>query len=366
MQLYQIRKALRLSAHLIIIIVATVVGFNCGKRKPPQPPLERISQRPLLSGFQQGNVIRIRTSLSLKSTDDNSLVSIKRIDIYRLAEPSTAPISLSEEEFSARSTLIDTIELKTTPVKQNEFIYTDKIEFNNQPIRLRYAIRFVNSSGQKASFSNFLIIEPSSTIARQPINLNTKTTESAILLSWLPPKNNLDNSIPPNILGYNLYRSINGQNVYQPLNKTPINQENYADVNFEFGKEYTYFVRTISSGFEGIPVESLDSGISQVTPLDTFPPGAPQGITLAAAPDRLAIFFASNQEKDVIGYKIFRSIDADKPKSDWQLLNNDLLKTNTFQDLDVLSNQTYFYYIVAVDNAGNMSQPSEIVSETAQ
>ncbi len=41
------------------------------------------------------------------------------------------------------------------------------------------------------------------------------------------------------------------------------------------------------------------------------------------------------------------------------------LQRTTFQDDAVSSGQRYFYYVVALDAAGNVSRPSEVESETA-
>jgi hypothetical protein len=103
----------------------------------------------------------------------------------------------------------------------------------------------------------------------------------------------------------------------------------------------------------------------QVNPKDIFAPNSPAAITIAAAPNNLSLFFAVNLEKDIAGYRIFRSTNPNLPKSDWQLLTTEILKTNTFQDKNVESGKTYFYYLTAEDFAGNISQPSEVVSETA-
>ena len=93
-------------------------------------------------------------------------------------------------------------------------------------------------------------------------------------------------------------------------------------------------------------------------------PTAPSAITLAASPTTISIFFAVNPEKDIVGYKIYRSIDQTIDKAKWQLLTPDLLKTNTFQDTRVESGKTYFYYLTATDKFNNVSELSEVVSET--
>ncbi|HEX8196855.1 MAG TPA: fibronectin type III domain-containing protein, partial [Pyrinomonadaceae bacterium] len=63
------------------------------------------------------------------------------------------------------------------------------------------------------------------------------------------------------------------------------------------------------------------------------------------------------------GYNIFRTTDSQTPPERWQKLNGAPLSATSYQDTNVESGQRYFYYVVAVDSAGNVSQPSEIVSE---
>jgi len=66
----------------------------------------------------------------------------------------------------------------------------------------------------------------------------------------------------------------------------------------------------------------------------------------------------------VVGYRIYRSTDKDLDKVKWQLLTTELLKTNTFQDTKVESGKIYYYYLTATDKFGNVSEMSEVVSET--
>jgi predicted phage tail protein len=148
------------------------------------------------------------------------------------------------------------------------------------------------------------------------------------------------------------------------LNKTPISDAKFEDEFFEFDKTLFYFVRAVSVGTGGEPIESSESNILQILPKDTFAPSAPAAITLAATPTTISIFFATNPEKDVTGYRIYRSEDANLDKSKWELLTTEILTTNTYQDSRVQSGKTYYYYLTAIDKAGNISEPSEVVSET--
>jgi fibronectin type 3 domain-containing protein len=183
-------------------------------------------------------------------------------------------------------------------------------------------------------------------------------------LSWTPPEKNINGSSPANIMGFDIYRQKAGEPV-KKLNSQPVTKNEFTDQFFDFGSRYEYYVRTVSLGTNAEPVESIESETVSLTPKDTFPPSAPSAITIAAAPGTISIFFATNPEKDIAGYKIYRSEDENAPKAQWKLLNTQLLQTNVFQDTNVQSGRKYFYYLVAVDKAGNLSEVSETVTETA-
>lgn len=347
---------------LAFIIVALLITVCCGKRKAPLPPIEKISHRVEISGQQTGN--KIILSWTLPEFVGQNPTNINRIDVYRLIEPVSSPLTLSEEEFSSESIMIASLPVTVNEVEAKKMTYNDTLEFAGQASRLRYSIRFVNSSGQKAAFSNFLLIEPTAQVAQTPTNLVAAIEENFIRLTWTAPIINVDNSKATNILGYNIYR-LSGNDLAETLNISPVTNNEFLDKLFEFEKSYKYFVRTVSLGTNGEPVESQDSDSIEIIARDVFPPAAPSAITIAAAPNNLSIFFAFNSEKDIAGYKIYRTEVSNQPKSEWTLITTDLLTTNTLQDTAVKPGKTYFYYLIAVDKAGNVSEPSEIISETA-
>jgi predicted phage tail protein len=342
---------------------------GCGKRRPPLPPVERVQQRTeSLSGVQQGNQIILSWPAPRRNAPNSSVQSIRRIDVYRLAEKPGPRSPLTEEEFAARSTLIGSVTSDQIMNAGETLTYTDKLELAGEPARLRYALRYVNASGQRAAFSNFLVIEPAARIALPPTLLTTgkEISEDAITISWQPPATNIDGSIPVNLLGYNVYRTDESQSETSeaPINSALVSGTQYVDRNFKFGDSYRYIVRSISLGTEGAQVESLNSNAITVAPRDIFPPSAPDNITIAASFGRLSIFFPANPEPDIAGYNIYRSTDPNLPKESWIKLNPSLLTATTFQDEKVESGKKYYYYLTAVDQAGNVSRPSEVVSET--
>ena len=353
---------LLLTAHCLLLFVA------CGKRRPPLPPVERIPQRTeLLSGAQRGNEVILSWPAPLRNAPDTSVQSIRRIDVYRLAEHPSAPLPLTEEEFAARSTLIGSVTYEQIRAAGATLTYVDTLELAGQPTRLRYALRYVNASGQRAAFSNFLLIEPAARISLPPTLLSpAEESETAITIRWQPPAANIDGSTPVNLLGYNIYRTALAETELSqtPINDTLVQGNQFADKNFSFNEQYSYVVRSVSLGTGGAQVESLNSNSVAVAPVDKYPPSAPASITIAAAPGRLSLFFPANPERDVAGYLVYRSTDAALQKDRWTKLFDAPTPRTTYQDEAVESGRRYYYYLTAVDAAGNQSAPSEVISET--
>lgn len=345
-------------------MLAVLLVPACGKRKPPVPPKERVAQRVEISGFQRGNRVLLSWKMPARNAAKTSVLNIDRADIYRLAEPVDSPLTLSEEEFANRSTLIAALKITDDDFSLKTLQYSDELQFAGQSARLRYAVRLVNSSGQKAPFSNFLLIEPTVRISQPPIDLVASTTQDSITLNWKAAEKYIDGTPLGPILGYNIYRSPSEKEPARLLNKTPITETSFEDELFEFGKDYFYFVRAVSAGVEAQPVESAESNILKIRPTDTFAPTPPTAITLAVGTNVISIFFAANPERDIAGYRLYRSTDKALEMSKWELLTTELLVRNTYQDTRVESGKEYSYYLTAVDTAGNVSEPSEIVSET--
>ena len=351
-------------AAFALLALSLLMSLSCGKRKPPLPPKERVSQRVEISGFQRGNQVVLSWKMPARNAATGSVLNISRADIYRLTEKLDSPAGITEEEFASRSTIVATVPIGDDDFGLKTMRYNDTLQFAGQPARIRYAIRFVNAEGQKAACSNFLLLEPAARVAEPPTSLSAEPSQEAMLLRWTAPAANIDGTTPPNIVGYNVYRSPSEKETAKLLTSTPVTSAEYRDEFFEFDKQYFYFVRTVSVGTGGDPIESGESNIVNVKAQDTFAPSSPTAITLAATPTTITIFFAANPEKDVKGYNIYRTEDETLPKDTWELLTPELLPTNTYQDLKVESGKKYFYYITATDKAGNISEASEVVSET--
>ena len=144
----------------------------------------------------------------------------------------------------------------------------------------------------------------------------------------------------------------------QPLNSTPVSATNFEDRNFKFGSEYSYAIRTVSQGKESA-IESPGSGEVSLIPRDTFPPATPTSVTGAAATGIVSLFWPANGERDLKGYIIYRAERSDQPHSEWLRLTPAPITATTYRDERAESGKKYYYFITAIDSAGNESSPSE-------
>lgn len=354
---------------LAIFCILNTIFFiiSCGKRRPPLPPVARQKNLADLTITQQGNLIVLKISPSNSSMKDQ----IKQIEIYRLAQARSAQSSFySEEEFASRSTLVGVLPVQSSQssnptVSSNFYTFTDQLNALQPNVRLNYAIRLISENDRRSGFSSLTVIEPNFKIANPPVLTKITNSEKIVKIVWDKPNSNVDQTSPASLLGYNIYRrKADSSTQIQKLNQSPLTETIYEDSAFEFDQEYLYFVRSISLGNNNALVESSDSNSLSIKLIDVFAPAPPQGLTVAAAPNRLSLFFAANNEPDLAGYNLYRSLDSLKPLEQWNKINSVLLTTTSFQDLQVESNQKYFYYLKAVDRAGNSSEASAVVSET--
>jgi predicted phage tail protein len=361
------RKSAARHLMLMLGLCALSLAPTCGKRRPPLPPIERIPQRTEeLTGVQRGNEITLMWPAPLRNAGEGSVQSIRRVDVYRVAEKLNAPLPLTEDQFEVRATLIGSLSYEEIKNGGTTLTYTDRLELASDPARLRYAIRYVNASGQRAAFSNFFLMTPAFKVAKPPANIRFEKQETANIITWDAPTSNMDGSTPVNLLGYNVYRVSNSQpkSESKPLNTEPVTATRYEDKRFKFGEPYTYFVRAVSLGTEARPVESQSSIEIAVLQLDTYKPAAPDLAPPNAAFGRIALFWTANSEPDVVGYYLHRSTDPNLPLEKWPKLTPQIYTRTTFTDENVESGKTYYYYVEAVDSAGNSSLPSKVVSDT--
>ncbi len=96
---------------------------------------------------------------------------------------------------------------------------------------------------------------------------------------------------------------------------------------------------------------------------DTVAPAAPVGLAATAAGSRVVLDWSDASETDVEGFDVYRSTTAGGP---YTKLNAEPVAASAFIDATVAAGQTYYYTVLAVDTAENLSPPSAEASATTQ
>jgi len=123
----------------------------------------------------------------------------------------------------------------------------------------------------------------------------------------------------------------------------------------DIGAAYDVAHRYTILATEGAATSELSDPLA-ITPVDTFPPVAPQGLSALAGPASAQLSWERNQEPDLALYRIYRSSSSSELK---QLAES--TASANYRDLTVMAGQTYRYAISAVDRIGNESPKSQTV-----
>lgn len=353
-----------------ISILASLVASGCGKLGPPVPPTRFAERAAELAAVQRGaNIVLSWPAPQLDDQSSNKRY-IDRVEIYRLVERKDGAATLDPEVFEELAEMVGVLDrtaLQAQTANSPTIEFTDPIDLSDPELdqmRLRYAVRYVNKRDQAGPFSIMATVEPKRIVAAAPTNLRVASeAQDEIVLLWDPPGSNADGSQPASFVGYNIYRRAAGRPApHEPLNPEPLAEPKFTDRKFRYRAEYIYTVRAVTQSGSGF-VESADSAQLRFRPIDRFPPSQPGPVSIASTGGVISLFWPSNPEQDVIGYNVYRAESPDQ--KNWIKLNSQPLSTVTFRDERVVVGTRYYYRVTAVDRFDNESEPSPVVSQTA-
>ena len=186
-----------------------------------------------------------------------------------------------------------------------------------------------------------------------PTGLTAKHTPTSVTLAWTPVKAEA-------AVSYNVYLPEGGA----PVNPQPLKEPSFEREGLEFGKEQCFIVRSVRR----VGILSLESEPSEracVTPVDTFAPEAPKGLSAVSGTGVISLIWDANTESDLAGYIVLR---GEAPGDTLQPITPAPIRETNFRDTTVKPGVRYIYAVVAVDTATprNTSPQSARVEETAR
>ena len=365
---------------LIFVLLLTAGCGAPGEPLPPTPPVPQAIAD--LTAKQAGDGVLLTFTMPGKSTLGERLQQVPAFEVLRgSVRPDGTP---DPKSFRVVDTVPGTLVARYSQRGQVQFI--DPVSPADPQLRsgqpFVYRVRTLLSAKRPSSDSKDVTLHLYP-VAERISSLDASVTEQGINLKWPAPTRTSAGEPLSAVQEYHVYRgeldsttaSIAASDPLQAKWKSPLLQlgatstTDYRDSGFDYGKTYAYVVRSVI-GSPGGALESSESPLAILTPKDTFPPAAPQGIVAAiqpgATPGAVAVelSWSINVEPDLAGYRVYRS---EQEGARGALLTPDLLPSPAYRDNSVESGQRYWYTVTAVDRAGNESAPSLAVAvEVAQ
>ena len=153
------------------------------------------------------------------------------------------------------------------------------------------------------------------------------------------------------------YRIFRAEGNAQPQQLADSEVPRFLDESTTFGSRYRYQVQAIAAPNQWSGL----SDAAEITPVDTFPPAVPEGLSAVPTPQSIELAWTRNTEMDFRGYNVFRSMD----NGPFQKIAT-LIDAPTFSDSKLEAGKKYRYTISAVDLTGNESARTAPVEATAQ
>jgi hypothetical protein len=251
---------------------------------------------------------------------------------------------------------------------------------SEQPIRYYYAVG-ISPRGRYGLVQSFLAV-PFGRTSSPPPAPDVTYDEKTITIRWQPapdargvappaspdvlPSRSLVATAPPTTYDvYDISRTAaTNQTPVMPaaLTPAPVAALQVTAPVAGFGSERCFVVRPVDI-IAGLHVRGPASPPRCVTLKDTFPPAPPRRLEAVATAEAINLIWDPSESEDVAGYLVLRSRLPDATLT--PAMEAPIPRT-AFEDRGVRAGVTYGYVVVAVDKAGNRSQPSNRIEETVR
>ena len=307
--------------------------WGCGYIGEPLPPLMNIPGRgENVSAVQRGSTIIAHVTLPTLTTEGVIIKQNVRLDLRVGLKPS-GPFNASAWAAGAKAAggAIITNGIAEYKIPAAEWIGK----------QVTIAVRIIGANGRDAGWSDpaqLTLVTP----PEQPHELSAEAVPQGVRLAWQGAGNT-----------FAAFRRGPDEKDFQPLGRTP--KPEYTDATAEFGKPYTYVVQSLVKVGEGEAQSEL-SNEAAITPVDTFPPAAPAGLTAVPSTASIELAWERSTEPNVVGYRVYRALG----NGAFELLA-DAVALPAYSDHKIEAGKTYRYAVSAVKSNKKESKLSEAV-----
>lgn len=323
----------------VLAILLSLVG--CGYVGDPLPPAARIPAPVLdLAAVQKGADVEISFTLPEQTTEGLPITKPGTIDL-RAGVFSEAPFDTNRWLAGARAVEANwTLKPadQTAPVRVTKTIPAAPWQGRD----LIIGVRLSSPKGRYSGFSKLVTLTVVAPLATPAVS--ARASAEGVLVTW--PAD------PRPGVRYAVRRIDAG--VAEPIVLGETAESRFVDSAALFEKPYQYVVQATWKEND-INAVSLPSEAAAITPVDTFPPATPTGLTALLGVTSIEVAWDRNTDSDLAGYRVYR---ATAPGAEFQKIA-DLGSTPNYSDRQFERNKTYRYAVSAYDRRGNESKRSE-------
>ncbi|MFO7889768.1 MAG: hypothetical protein R6V04_05440 [bacterium] len=241
----------------------------------------------------------------------------------------------------------DSIMLNTNNIPYDQPHFIDLTCVTGQ--QYYYAVSALDTAGNESRHSNRISAFPTDrTPPGIPQNFEATVKDNNVILTWTAPEDE-------DLLGYRIFRGLSEDRHNQVyLTPDPIKETNFidhgeADHKIIPGQRYCYAVAALDTLWH----QSKRVYVWVAVP-DNEPPAAPGAIIIENDHGTaLTLKWNSSPSLDVSGYVVYRGSDSALDSVGYFSKIN-----RKFRDTNLSKGKEYFYHIVALDTAGNRSEPA--------
>jgi len=318
------------------VFISLLCLGGCGYVGPVLPPSPEIpAQVKDLVAVERGDKIEISFRTPARTTDNVAIKKFSEIDL-RIG-PAQTPFDFDAWAASAKAIPInppppgDPFDPK--PLPMSEAIPLKDLLGKHIAVAVRTAIKRGN---HYSAWSNRVVLDVVPPL-NMPTDVKIAASADGVVLDWPA----IDTSE-----GYRILRQGPGDKSFVDVGKA--DKPHFVDTSSQFDVAYSYEVIAVSGA-----AESLPSKVLQITPIDTFPPSVPSGVTALAGPESIEVSWQRSPEADTAGYYVYRAV----PGGNFER-QGDLVNLPAFSDRKVEHGKTYRYQISSLDKKNNESAKS--------
>jgi hypothetical protein len=373
----------------------------CGKKGPPLPPLVKLPVAPSdVTAVRRANTVDLQLTVPSANTDSSRPANVARVEVYAL----TGPATVSEAEVLKQGTKVASMAVKAPRDPNATFDPGDPDQFEadveppegegldqgtvahvqealtapaapaaapaTAAVRTYVGVG-ITTKGRRGPSSRRVAV-PLVPSPPPPSKPEVTYTETAVTVKWESSATKITYNVYEVPASIRLTASAEATAVKKPdptqkqeqgqqLTKTAIAETQYTDARLTWGATRCYAVRSVET-VQALSVESEATPPVCVVLADIFPPAAPKGLQAVATEGIINLIWDANTEADLDGYILLR---ATSPGDELAPITPSPIRETAFQDR-VPAGVRYIYALKAVDKAGNASEPSERIEETAR